>query len=232
MNQKVLNMILLAIVVVLLGAIGYLVSVKKPTAPCVQPTPTQCDIPDNGNDGSNASEKTFKSSSFEFTYPSVLTATAQDEGVSIIHAVAYRHNDVCDFKGDAPALDKITDFNVSIRLFDSGLKDAMRKNELDAFVTTYFQGDTIKTEPGFIDESNVGSLRGYRITSAIEGCGHYSYYFPLSADRTLFVSRAIVTEFQPIITDYQTYLNVPGVIPPAEEESYFTNILSSFKAKQ
>lgn len=236
-----MNILLVGIILVLASVIGYLVFVKNAMAPTVpetsttQNTNTNNEVPSPSptpNTGTgNENEKTFSNSSFEFTYPSVLTAKAQEGSVSVDHAVAYKHPNVCDFKGDAPDLEQITDFSVSLKVFDSGLKETMRANEVEDFVSTHFQGDTITIEPGYIDEANIGSLRGYSIAGTFEGCGRYDYYFPLSDNKTLLVSRTIVTEFQPISADYQTYLKVPGVIPPTEEESFFQLIISSFKVK-
>lgn len=242
MNQKgYMSIVLVGIIVVLVSVIVYLVFVKNAMAPTVPESsttqntntnnevPSPSPTPNTGN--GNENEKTFSNSSFEFTYPSVLTAKAQDGSVLVDHAVAYKHPNVCDFKGDAPDLEQITDFSVSLKVFDGGLKDAMQANEVEDFVSTHFQGDTITIEPGYIDEANIGSLRGYSIAGTFEGCGRYDYYFPLADNKTLLASRTIVTEFQPIITDYQKYLDVPGVIPPTEEESFFRMIISSFKVK-
>lgn len=248
MNKQVsVNILLVGIIIVLASVIGYLVFVKNAMAPtepetsttqdtetdteAPNPSPTQDTDTDTEAGTGKENEKTYSNSSFEFTYPSVLTVKAQEGSVSVDHAVAYKHPNVCDFKGDAPDLEQITDFSVSLKVFDSGLKETMRANEVEDFVSTHFQGDTITIEPGYIDEANIGSLRGYSIAGTFEGCGRYDYYFPLSDNKTLLASRTIVTEFQPISADYQTYLKVPGVIPPTEEESFFRMIISSFKVK-
>jgi hypothetical protein len=83
--------------------------------------------------------------------------------------------------------------------------------------------------PGFIDEFELGSLKGYRITSGAEGCGWYQYYFPLSSKNTLLVTRNFITEFKPIIKDHKKYLELPGIIPPDKEEKLFKQILSNIR---
>jgi hypothetical protein len=177
----------------------------------------------------NGNLKTYLGNSFQFQYPSLLSAslTPQEESVFLTHSVAYRHPNPCDFRGDGQPLDKITDFNVSLKVFGTSLKDTMRANRGD-LVEQFFQGSALQTSPGFIDQFDIGSLHGYRITSGAEGCGNFAYYFPLSTNKTLFVSRSFISEFKPINADYQKYLNVPGVIIPSQEENFFKTILSSF----
>ena len=77
----------------------------------------------------------------------------------------------------------------------------------------------------------VGALVGFRITNGVEGCGRLSYYFPDWGTKTLVVNRALITEFNPIVAHYQTYLQLPGIIPPDEEQKLFVTILSSFRIK-
>ena len=174
--------------------------------------------------------KTYRGTSFEFRYPSLLSLAQQGESVSLTHSVVYRHPHPCDFRGDSLPLDKITDFNVSLEVFNANLKETVKANEGDYLMGEFFQGATLSTSPGFIDELGVGSLRGYRVTSGAEGCGRFHYYFPLSTNKTLFVSRSFIPEFKPILSNYQEYLNVPGTIVPSQEEDFFKNILSSFRS--
>lgn len=228
MNQKdFANIVLIVLVIALIGVVGYLTLVKKSPAPTPTPTPT----PATSNGSNNTNVKTYRGASFEFQYPTVLLLNAQGESVVLTHSVAYRHPDPCDFRGDGQSLDRITDFSVSLRMFNLGLKDTVKANETDYLMKEFFSSNTLKTSPGFIDEFSVNSLQGYRVTSGVEGCGRFTYYFSISANKTLFVSRAFISEFQPINADYQKYLNVSGVIPPNQEENYFKEIFSSFKTK-
>ena len=86
-----------------------------------------------------------------------------------------------------------------------------------------------KLEPGFIDVINIGSLEGYRITQGVEGCGEYTYYFPITTEVTLVVVRYFITELNPITVDYEKFLNLPDVISPIKEEKLFNQILSTFQ---
>lgn len=238
--KKLINLILISAVVILIAVTSYIVLIKRSLISTLAGQLSTQDMNssvsvtnqdsqvDPQDDSSNVDAKTYRDNSFEFKYPSILTVTSQGENVLISHMVDYKHQDVCDFIGNVPSLDKITDFNTSLRIFNSGLKDTMQANESDNLVNDFFQDDTIITSPGFIDKFNIGSLQGYKITKGVEGCGIYTYYFPLSVNKTLFVSRAFISEFK-FNPDVQTYLNVPGVIPPDQEEDFFKTILSSFK---
>jgi len=217
-NQKgFANIVLVVVIVLLVGVVGYLTLVKKSPAPTPTSTPTPATPPNNSSDNTNTNVKTYRGASFEFQYPSTLSLSVQGESVALTHSVAYRHPDPCDFKGDGQPLGKITDFSVSLRMFNLGLKDTVKANETDYLMNEFFSSNTLKTSPGFIDEFSVNSLQGYRVTSGVEGCGRFTYYFPISTNKTLFVSRAFISEFQPINADYQKYLNVSGVISPSQE---------------
>jgi len=188
-------------------------------------TPQPLQNPNNQTSG----WKTYRGASFEFQYPPILSLVQQGETVFLTHSVAYRHPNPCDLRGDGQPLDKITDFNISLEVVDANLKDTVKANEGDFLTENYFQGATLLTSPGFIDELGLGSLRGgYRVTSGAEGCGRFNYYFPLSANKTLFVHRSFIPEFKSINRDYQKYLSVSGTIAPNQEEDFFRNIFYSF----
>jgi len=173
--------------------------------------------------------KIYHDNSFEFKYPGILTLDQQDDKIVLNHFINYHHPNPCDFKGDALQLEKITDFNLSFKIFDKNLKDTIGISEgSDYIIKNFFQDKNLKTSPGFIDDFSIGTLKGYLITSGVEGCGRFAYYFPLSQNTTLVATRAFIPEFQPIIVDYQTYSNLPGIISPNQEEDFFNKILSSF----
>jgi len=173
--------------------------------------------------------KVYNGSSFEFKYPKILSLSQQEERILLNHSIKYQHANPCDFKGDAPQLDKLTDFNVSLRVFDKNLKDTVETNESSDIIKNFFKGDTVELSPGFIDKFNIGSLTGYQITIGVEGCGMYTYYFPLTQNKTLAVTRSFISEFLPINADSQKYLSLPGIITPSQEEEFFNSILLSFK---
>jgi len=174
--------------------------------------------------------KVYNGSSFGFEYPKIISLSQQGEKILLTHSINYQHPDPCDFKGDAPQLDKLTDFNVSLVVSNKNLKDTIDANESSDMIKNSFKGDTVELSPGVIDSFNAGSLTGYRITAGIEGCGMYTYYFSIAQDKTLAVTRSFISEFLPINADSKKYLSLPGIITPAQEEEFFNKILASFKS--
>lgn len=173
--------------------------------------------------------KVYNGSSFVFEYPKIISLSQQGEKILLTHSINYQHPNPCDFKGDAPQLDKLTDFNVSLMVSNKNLKDTVDANENSDMIKNSFNGTTVELSPGVIDSFNAGSLTGYRITVGVEGCGMYTYYFSLTQDKTLVVTRSFISEFLPINVDSKKYLSLPGIITPIQEEDFFNKILSSFK---
>ena len=174
--------------------------------------------------------KVYSGSSFGFEYPKIISLSQQGEKILLTHSINYQHPDPCDFKGNVPQLDKLTDFNVSLVVSNKNLKDTIDANESSDMIKNSFKGDTVELSPGVIDSFNAGSLTGYRITAGIEGCGMYTYYFSIAQDKTLAVTRSFISEFLPINADSKKYLSLPGIITPAQEEEFFNKILASFKS--
>lgn len=173
--------------------------------------------------------KVYNGSSFGFEYPKIISLSQQGEKILLTHSINYQHPNPCDFKGDAPQLDKLTDFNVSLMVSNKNLKDTVDANESSDMIKNSFNGTTVELSPGVIDSFNAGSLTGYRITAGVEGCGMYTYYFSLTQDKILVVTRSFISEFLPINADSKRYLSLPGIITPTQEEDFFNKILSSFK---
>jgi len=187
--------------------------------------------PVSENQTNNPGWKKYADNSIEFEYPDNIISVAKNgDKVSLSHSLSYKHNDFCDMKGSGTVLNRFTDFNVSLRLVEKGMEGAL--DETQGFLTKdYFANGTFKLSPDFVDSFNVGTLKGYQITSGVEGCGNYTYYFSLSSTKTLVVIRAFVPELNPINANNKTYLNLPGVIIPDQEIELFTKILSSLKVK-
>jgi hypothetical protein len=195
MDKKMLGSIVLILVVI--GGLLAFIN-KKPIVP--------------NNPVTNSDTKTYSNTDISFEYPALLSLKEDGNKVTLSHSVPYKHPDPCDFKGDAPELDKLTDFSTTFTVVAKNLKDT----QADNFVWQY---ESVK----------VGSLDGYKGESGIEGCGLHTYIFPISQYKTLVVKRPYVTEFNPIIADYQKYLNLPNVILPAQADEYFSKILLSLK---
>jgi hypothetical protein len=166
----------------------------------------------------------------QLDYPKdIVSFFKEGNKIFLNHSVAFEHNNPCDFKGDGLKLKELTDFKVNFELFSGNLEEAIRKNESSDFISNYLLINELKIEPGFVDEINIGNLKGYFLTQGIEGCGQYIYYFPLNSKETLIIRRSFVPEFQPIVEDYQNNLKIPGIISPENEEKLFKQIFSTFK---
>lgn len=225
--QYVLIVALLAIIVGA-GILGY----RYWWSPREKTKSPQGKPPDGITKDEKANWKTYRNEKYgyELKYPeNLITVSEVGDTIVMTHSVPLEHNDPCDFRGDAPPLRTLTDFEVSIEVASKNLRETIIGNESDYLVSKFLLDNTLKVEPGFIDEINIGSLTGYRITSGVEGCGEYGYYFPVSSNKTLIVIRSFITELKPITPGHEEYLTVPGVISPEEEEGLFNQILSTFR---
>lgn len=224
-----------AVVVLVIGVVGYLLLAKNSTAPISNEQTLEENTNTNSpsvvvtNNNQNKDAKTYRNSAFEFQYPAALTINSQGEAVKLTHSVPYRHTNPCDMRDGAKPLDKITDFDISISLLSGGLKEAVQATVDKNVVNDYLQGNSLKVTQGFIDEYNAGPLKGYKVTSGAEGCGEYTYYFPTAKNSVLFVKRIFVPELQPSNADYKTFLKIPNIISPEQEENIFKAIISSIK---
>ena len=176
-----------------------------------------------------SSWKTYNSAIGEFhiKYPENFAVREAAGKITLEHAWPLHHDEPCDFKGGAPAREKLTDFSATLEVVKSSMKDIVKKNETDFLVTDYFKNDRFRLSPDFIDEFAVGNLRGYKITSGVEGCGSWRYYFPLDANTTVVVNRDF-GEFLSLAGIRATYGANPLAILPDQADEIFNRILSSF----
>ena len=177
----------------------------------------------------NSNLRNYKSEKYGFAikYPKNLTLSEENNGIILTHSIVYRHSDPCNFKGDSLILEELTDFHVSFEVFQKNLLETVIENESSAFAQENLIGNNLKISPGFIDEYRAGDLTGYQITRGVEGCGEYTYYFPLDSSQTLLIRRAFIAEFSPIIADSQKYLALPGIISPTMEKTMLDQIFSN-----
>ncbi len=210
----VIPLIITIIAVLAIGGVVYLAPEKKVEAPVVVTpnVPVQATTSVNTSEDKGLKTYTGTKYGFEFNYPSLISVGQSGESVTLNHSIPYKHFDFCNFKDGSTKLDNLTDFSVSFSFAGVSLEQA-KKN---TFVWVY--------EP-----FNIGSLNGFKGEAGVEGCGMYYYLFPVSNTETLIVKRAYITEFKPINTEYETYLNLPNVISPDQEQMYFDQILSSVK---
>lgn len=211
------NIALIILVVILVGAVGYFALVKK----SIQQTPISQNNELSPQPTPSPEEtfgwKKYSDSSFSFDYPEMISVKKEGETVTLDHSIAYKHPNPCDFKGDAPPSEKITDFNVSIKIVNKSPKDFIQSNEWPDW-------DWVSQNP-----FKFGSLSGFKVSPGVEGCGEDIYYLTISSNKTLVITQPFVTEFTGAIGDSQSYLSLPGIIPPNQAEVFFTKIVSSLK---
>ena len=167
----------------------------------------------------NSGWSKYSDTAFEFEYPSLLTVKKVQDAVTLSHSIAYKHPNLCDFKGDAPPLEKVNDFGVAISIVDQSIKDYVVSKSFPNW-------DYVSANP-----YTFGTLNGYKVMQGIEGCGSYIYYLEINPIKTLVINRSLITELTGISSDTNKYLSLPGIISPTQEEEYFNKILSSIKIK-
>ncbi len=223
MQKYIIGIVLLVLIA---GGAYYLGVNKKENNPVVPVLGTETQVvPQPDNSGM----KKYIDSSMEFEYPdNLISVTKNGDEVNLGHSIDYKHGDFCDMKGDGTVLDKFTDFNVSLRVVNKNIKETL--DETQGFLAKdIFANGAFKLSPGRVDTFDVGSLKGHQITSGVEGCGAYTYYFSITSTKTLVVARSFVPELSPINADNKTYLGLAGVILPDQEVELFTKILTSLK---
>jgi len=233
MNKKISFPIAIIIIIVLTGlVIGGVLAYQYWWAP-------EEEIEEISPEDETADWKTYsykndkKEYEFEFKYPDIITIS-RDYGlwIDMVHSVPFEHDDPCDFKGDASPLEKLIDFKITIYVIERNLIEAMCSAPYDYEVdcSSYIIDNEVKPDPGYVDEIAINSLHGYRITTGVEGCGRYEYYFSLNPEVTLVIWRSFIAEFNPAATTLaEEYLKIPGIITPEKEEELFNQMLSTFK---
>lgn len=164
---------------------------------------------------------------FEIKYPAGLTAVVDKNNKLILsHALPFVHGDPCDMSDHPKDLQDLIDFRMEVELIEGGLKQAIIKGENSA-APSFMADDTVIN----LDRYSVAiaKLKGYEIPYGVEGCGGYRYYFPIKESYTLLVRRKLITELDPIISNYRDYRQLPGIIFPDEEERLFRLIISTFR---
>lgn len=177
-------------------------------APVVPPTPT---IPFDQESNETAGFKTYTNTEhgFEFQYPEKLTLSTTSEDVKLYHTISFDNYDGgCDLKGGSKLSKTLTDFDLSIRVVEGPV------------------------EPSYVDGVYVkGDLKGEWAYMGAEGCGQTIYYFPISNNRTLVITKMELQILSDVVTKdvRDKVLAVPGVISNDESKSIINQILSSFK---
>jgi len=163
-----------------------------------------------------------------FTYPKILSVNTTDDVVTLHHDIPYLNTGACDMMGDTKTYERLTDFNVTIRIIQKNLTDTVRT--LSPYIPQEnFINDELVASPGFIETFKIGKLSGFAIYEGAEGCGQTTYYFSVGATETLVVNQASIQALSTAIVKEarDKVLAVPGVISPSKSESIFNDILKS-----
>jgi len=132
--------------------------------------------------------------------------------------------------GDEKIYPRLTDFKVTIQKVNKDIVGTMKT--ISPYIPQEnFVNNNVVVSPGFIDAYSVGTLNGYAIYEGAEGCGQTTYYFPISADKTLVINKASIQVLSGVIAKEKMdeVLAVPGVISKEKYEEIFLSILGSLK---
>ena len=149
---------------------------------------------------------------YSFEYPEKLSLTTSGGILNLSHSIPFENRDGgCDMKGDSVLSKTLVDFSLSINIASGDATPA------------YVHGDY-----------STGVLNGKWVYMGAEGCGQTSYYFPMSANRTLIVSKSEVQILSNVVTSEvrAKVLAVPGVISQEDGKALVDQILSTFKLFQ
>lgn len=213
---------ILPIIIILLLLSGYFLWSRNNTTDAPEPTTTPV----------TTEQFTSADQSIKFTYPTELSVTQKNNIITLHHQIVFQHIDACDFKGDGTTTPNLTDFHVTIQLFNMTVASTSK------IISPYIpeeniQGDTLKINPGFIDTYNNSPWNGYAIFEGAEGCGVVTYYLPISSSRTLVIKKEFVGELSDVYNPAtkEKILAVPGVISPSQSESLFNALVQSLQVR-
>jgi hypothetical protein len=165
-----------------------------------------------------------------FAYPEKLAAGTAD-GVAILrHDIPYKNAGPCDMMGDEIKYDRLTDFEMKIRIVDKGLTETVKT--LSPYIPQEnFVDGKLVASPGFIDPCAIGAFSGFAIYEGAEGCGQTTYYFPIAGNRTLVITNASIQALSGAISPEKVaeVLAVPGVISREANQKIFESIVRSLK---
>lgn len=176
--------------------------------------------------------KVYKSEKLglEFSYPEKLQLKESNGVITLNHQVPFENHGNCDMKGDSKTYPNLSDFNLTIEQVNGNVAQAVKK--ISPYMPAEnFTRDSLKINPGFIDQYKIGQLNGFAIYEGVEGCGHTIYYFPINSGKTLVVTHDMVQLLSGVISSNvkDELLKVPGVINNNESKSIFEGITQSLK---
>lgn len=194
---------LVALVLIASGA--YYVSQKKVSAPVGE------DVNKTLVPGTKNELKTYTDpkQGYSFQYPAKLSFRTSDGYIVLSHSIPFENRDGgCNMMDGLELSKTLTDFSVVLEVMPGDVK------------------------PSYVDGPySVGQLNGNYAYVGAEGCGQTKYYFPVSGNRTLVVTKNELQVLSPVVSAEvrNQVLAVPGVIPYEEANAILKNILSSLK---
>lgn len=166
---------------------------------------------------------------YAFMYTSQVAVQPMAEGVRLVHAVPFVHEDPCDQK-DGRTLSLLTDFELTLQTVPTKqLGDWVKKNFGPEFLKESFKDNRFVPDNDTIKNVAFGGNKGVVISLGVEWCGENTYVFPLTNTTTLIATQPFGTPidggFDPEIKAAAEKLD--GVILPAVAESLRGRILDS-----
>jgi len=212
---------LVLIVAAVAVAFYFIMDSSKRLAVSPTPSPSPTTTPD-----AIAYWRTFLNeySGFEFKYPNNFLLREDGTMVSLEHSVPHKYSDPCDLKDGTRMLDKVVDFNAKYEVVNVKPEEAVQ-SKLSYLANDILLNGKIRPELAY----SVGNLKGYKHEMGAEGCGLETYFFEVNNEGTLVVERQLSPERTLLITNYQKFLALPGIITPEEEIKIFNQILATFK---
>lgn len=203
-----------AALVILLGYYFYNLGLKN--APQQNKTATSTQTEKNTL---SSDFKLYSDDKISFEYPKILSISNEKGAIKVNHAVNYKHENFCDFKGDGGYLNKFTDFNLTLDIVNENTKEYLSKSEWPGF--------KYASENPF----RAGDLNGYKISEGIEGCGQNVYYFNINEKKTLVVKNSYIPEYNSINNRRDEFLAIPGIITEERNDKFLMEILSTIIIK-
>lgn len=158
---------------------------------------------------STSERKDFTNSlaGYSLQYPSKLELLQSGAKITFTHSIPYKNSGACDMMGGGKTYNSLEDFDLSLEVINKPVQP-------------------VRTEGAF----EAGRLKGIYVYEGAEACGHTVYYFRLSNNRTLVVTRVSIQALSSVVTDgvRNEVIKTPGVIVPEEANVIFKSILESF----
>jgi len=206
-TKSVVSKVIILVILIIIGGALYLVAGKKVVAPVGKDVV----IPVEQVSTTTSNIKTYSSSKtkISFNYPETLTLKESGNKINLLHTIPFENTDGgCDMKGDGPISQTLNDFNFTFEIVSG------------------------ESKPPYVDGNyQAGEMKGEFAYMGAEGCGETKFYFPISGNRTLIVTKEEIAIFSQVVSKEvrDKVLAVPGAISREKAMEMFNQILSSIK---